>query len=173
MDFIIKLFGVGDDLNPLQMSLRAVVAFVIGLILVRFSGRRAFGMRMSFDNVMTILLGAILSRAVVGASPFIPTICAAITLVVLHRLFAWITLKNSKFGKVIKGEVKILFEKGKFNHKNMSYCLITENDLAEALRSNGGRDTFDDIKIICAERNGYISIVKKDDENGNQRENRR
>lgn len=162
MEALKLLFGEGEDLNTLQMCLRAAVVFVIGLILVRFTGRRAFGLRMSFDNVITILLGAILSRTVVGASPFLQTVAAAATLAVLHRLFAWLTMRSSAFGKIVKGEVKVLYENGQLNRKNMRYCLITENDLAEALRANGKRESFEDVKLICAERNGFISIIKKE-----------
>jgi uncharacterized membrane protein YcaP (DUF421 family) len=162
METLYDIFGVGNNLTVLQMSCRAVVVFCIGLLLLRLSGRRAFGMRMPFDNVMAILLGGILSRAVTGASPFFPVIAASAMIAFLHRSFAWMAVKSSLIGKIIKGEAKLIYENGKFYKENMAYCRISENDLIEGIRSNSGLDSFEDIKMIYIERDGHISIIKKE-----------
>jgi len=52
------------------MAARSVVVFVITLLLLRISGRRSFGLRTPLDNIISIILAAVLSRAIVGASPF-------------------------------------------------------------------------------------------------------
>ena len=72
MELLREIFGSGKDLGILQMSARALVVFVVCLVLIRLAGRRSFGMRMPFDNVMAILLGAVLSRAVTGARAAMP-----------------------------------------------------------------------------------------------------
>ena len=87
MKLIIELFGEVGDLNALQMTCRSVVAFLFTLFLIRIAGRRSFGLRAPFDNIILILLGAILGRAVVGASPFVPTLIAGFVICVLHRLW--------------------------------------------------------------------------------------
>lgn len=161
METIITLFGEGDQINALQMSMRSILVFIISLILIRISGRRAFGIRMPFDNVVTILLGAILSRAITAASPFWATIASATVIVLMHRFCGWFSLHNKKFGYLIKGEAKVLFENGKTNTENMRYGLISENDLQEGLRINGHEESKDDVKKIYLERNGQISVIKK------------
>lgn len=166
MEIIDKLFGHGEDLNILQMCMRAAVMFIVALILIRFSGRRSFGMRMPFDNVIAILLGAILSRAVTGASPFLHVIAASTVIVVLHRFCAWIALYSDGFGRLIKGEPKILYERGKLNKEDMNHCLISHKDLQEGIRINANIDDVSDAESIYAERNGQISVVKKKDETG-------
>ena len=50
-DVIFTLFGDGRNLDPLQMGLRAVIVFVITLVLIRISGRRSFGQRSPFDQI--------------------------------------------------------------------------------------------------------------------------
>ncbi|MGF6482427.1 hypothetical protein QFZ91_004590 [Paraburkholderia sp. JPY419] len=89
MDVFFVLFGQGRELDPLQMGLRSIVVFVIAIVLIRVSGRRSFGQRTPFDLVVVILLGAMLSRAIVGASPFIATVVASLVIVVCHRVLAW------------------------------------------------------------------------------------
>ncbi|MEK8044485.1 DUF421 domain-containing protein, partial [Burkholderia contaminans] len=41
MDVVVALFGQGRMLGPGQMVLRAIVVFVVALVLIRIAGRRA------------------------------------------------------------------------------------------------------------------------------------
>jgi uncharacterized membrane protein YcaP (DUF421 family) len=162
MNIIKQIFGEGENLDALQMCMRSILIFIISLFLIRLSGRRAFGIRMPFDNVVTILLGAILSRAITGASPFIPTVTAATTIVILHRLCGWISLHNKKFGYLIKGETKVLYENGSLKDENLRYGMISERDLFEGLRINGHIESLDQAEKVYLERNGQISVIPKE-----------
>ena len=94
MDVLIAIFGEGKDLGSLQMAMRAVAVFFAALILIRISGRRSFGQRSPFDYVVAILLGATLSRVIVGASPATPTFMASLVIVLLHRALAWTCVRS-------------------------------------------------------------------------------
>ncbi|SEJ11791.1 Protein of unknown function [Dyadobacter sp. SG02] len=161
METITQLFGEGENQTVFQMSLRAVVIFIITLLLLRIAGRRSFGMKSPFDNIIVILLGAILSRAVVGASEFLPTISAAAVIAVLHRLGAWLGTLHLRFGAVIKGQKIILFRDGKLDHDNMRRALVSESDLYACLRNAMHVESFDTIESAYMENNGQISFVKK------------
>jgi hypothetical protein len=45
---------------------------------------RSFGGRTALDNIIVILLGALLSRAIVGASGFFPLIASSFVIVIIH-----------------------------------------------------------------------------------------
>ena len=143
------------------MGIRAIIIFLIALVLIRFSGRRTFGMLYHFDNVISVLLGAILSRAVIGASPFLSTVIAAFVIVFLHRFFAWIALYNDVFGSLIKGNAKIIYKDEKIIRNNMKRFFITDKDLIEEIRLQGSVESLDEIKSAYVERDGKISIIKK------------
>jgi uncharacterized membrane protein YcaP (DUF421 family) len=161
MELLETLFGVGRDLNAWQMMLRALVVFLICLVLVRVSGRRSFGISMPVDNVTSILLGAILSRTVTGASPFLETVAAATVLAVLHRLFGWLAYYDQRAGKILKGSELLLYKNGKYFEDNMRYGMVTKKDILSEVRSNAHTDNLEGIDSIFLERDGKISVIKK------------
>jgi uncharacterized membrane protein YcaP (DUF421 family) len=161
MEIIIELFGEGKDLNALQMSDRGIVMFFIALALIRISGRRSFGVRTPLDNIITISLGAIMSRAVVGASAFMPVVVCCFVIVLLHRLFGWLIAHSKTFGKLIEGNKMVLFENGKFNEGNMKRGLVCREDVMQGVRKSALTEDMSKIEKVYIERNGEISSVKK------------
>lgn len=164
MNTLHEIFGQGKDLTPFQMSARAIIIFIVGLVLIRIAGRRAFGQKTPFDNVISILLGAILSRAVAGVSPFIATVTACAAIVVMHRLFAMLGFYSDAFGKLIKGESKVLYKDGKMQEDHMRTCMITKKDMEESVRLNSNLQFIDEAAEVYVERDGQISVIKKREE---------
>jgi uncharacterized membrane protein YcaP (DUF421 family) len=156
-----ELFGSSRDLSILQMADRAVVVFLLALIFIRIAGIRAFGMKSAFDNIIILLLGAILSRVVVGASQAVPTTTACFVIVFLHRLFGLLSVYSTKFGYLVKGKRVLLYQDGKMMKRNMNLNMISEHDLMEGVRLQGHVDELKDIKAAYLERNGHISIITK------------
>ena len=155
------LFGEGKDLNALQMSDRGIVIFVVALILIRISGRRSFGLHTPLDNIISISLGAIMSRAVVGASDFVPVVVCCFVIVLLHRLVGWLIARHPAFGRFIEGNKMVLFEWGKFQHDTMRKALVCREDLMQGVRKSALTEDMAQIDKVYMERNGEISAIKK------------
>lgn len=163
MDIIIKIFGEGKDLTIWQMSARAIVVYFIAMAFIRISGKRTFARKTGFDTIMQIIFGAVLSRAIVGASPFISTIGACFAMVLLHRTLAWLIIKNKHIEHFFKGDRVVLFENGKIDHDQLSKSLMTKDDLMSDVRLKANVDSYDDVENIYRENTGEISVVKKKD----------
>jgi uncharacterized membrane protein YcaP (DUF421 family) len=160
MNVLIVVFGSGQDLDSLQMAARAVAVFIGALICIRISGRRSFGQRSPFDYVVAILLGATLSRAIVGASPAVPTVVASLVIVVLHRALAWGCLHSLTQERLVGGAERELYRDGRFDEKQMSAALITRTDLFETARQQLGADDLSGVRAATLERNGEISLIR-------------
>src|ERR1700744_2452871 len=160
MEIFIKLFGQGKDLNALQMSDRGIVIFFIALILIRISGRRSFGVRSPLDNIITISLGAIMSRAVVGASDFVPVVVCCFVIVLLNRLFGWLIPNRKTFGKFIEGNKIILFEQGKVRDDTMKRALVCQEDTMQGVRKSALTEDMDRIEKVYMVSNERIADEK-------------
>ncbi|MDP4150159.1 MAG: hypothetical protein Q8927_11645 [Bacteroidota bacterium] len=161
MDILTEIFGQGKDLNALQMSARGIVVFFIALLLIRISGRRSFSLHTPLDNIVTIALGAVLSRAIVGASDFVPVIVACTVIVVMHRSFSWLIAHNRTVEKIAEGNKILLYADGQFDRRNMSKALVCEEEIMQGVRKSALTDKLDQIDKIYMERNGEISAIKK------------
>jgi uncharacterized membrane protein YcaP (DUF421 family) len=161
MNLIEKLFGQGENLTVYQMCFRALVIYLLAILYVRLAGKRAFGKISSFDNIIVITLGAMLSRAIVGISPFVHILASTLVLVSFHRFVAWITQRDHAVGKLVKGEPVSLYKDGNLNETNLRKNAISHQDLMEGVRIKLNENSLENIKEIFLERNGEFGVVRK------------
>ena len=146
------------DIAWWQMVFRAVTIFFMALAMIRWGGTRIFGKHTTFDIVIGIVLGSILSRAITGNSPYFPTIIAAFCLVALHKFLAFLCFDHHQIGGIIKGKKLLLVLHGELQLKNMKKTSISESDVMEALRLKGNIDLAK-VKYAYLERSGEISVI--------------
>jgi uncharacterized membrane protein YcaP (DUF421 family) len=162
MDLWESLLGSGEDLSILQMSFRALIIYFATLVLIRVSGIRILARKSALDNIIMILLGAVLARAIEGASPIPSAIAAAAVIVVLNKIInAW-SLNNKTVGKLCKGSQVILYEDGMILYDNLKKVDVSKNDLMESLRLETNGQTFEKVAKATLETNGRISFVLKE-----------
>lgn len=135
--------------------------FFITLGLIRIGGMRIFGLKTAFDSILVIILGAVLGRGIVGASPFFSTAAAGLVMVLIHRLLSHLARTNPWVGKIVKGEHHTLYENGEFDHKMMRRHGISKDDVQEAIRSELNTHNIDQVKEVIIEKDGEMSVIKK------------
>jgi uncharacterized membrane protein YcaP (DUF421 family) len=161
MEIYSEWWGVNENITPGELAARAVVMFVIALILMRVAGMRPFGKGDAFDNIITFLIGGILSRGIIGATPFISCVAGGIAIIVLHKILSKLGVYNSKLERLTKGKSIQLFKAGEFIEPNMKKASITKQDVQEELRINCQLNDLTNIEEVYIERTGEISFVKK------------
>jgi uncharacterized membrane protein YcaP (DUF421 family) len=161
MEFLTECWGVKDKISPLEVAARGAAMFTFILVLLRFTGMRSFSKGSVFDNVIIILLGAVLGRGVVGGTPFFSALIGGIILLLIHKFISRLTFYNKWAGRHIKGNPTLLYKEGKFLFDRMRDCDITEHDIFEELRLDLHTSTLDDIAEVYMERSGKLSFIKK------------
>jgi uncharacterized membrane protein YcaP (DUF421 family) len=163
-------FDIRDIIGPnsteitwWQMSVRAVVIFLFTIFLIRLGMKRAFGKNSSFDIVLAVILGSILSRALTGSAPLFGTMAAALVMVALHTALAAVAFRSDPFGTVVKGASTLLVRDGEIHWDAMRASRITENDLTEAIRLSGEQPDLTRVAAAYLERSGDISVIPRSD----------
>jgi uncharacterized membrane protein YcaP (DUF421 family) len=156
------LLGLGkEDLEWYQMLVRTGIVFISAILFLRLAGMRAFGTKTAFDVVVSITLGALLSRCITGHYPFFETLGAALFLSLIHRACAWLTYRSRFFRVLAEGKAVLLFKDGKKLAQPLRRHSITDEDLEKALHEEN-LDSYKNVKNIWLEPDGKISIVKKE-----------
>jgi uncharacterized membrane protein YcaP (DUF421 family) len=152
-----------DELGIRHMVVRAIVVFAIAVVIVRLGEKRFISENTAFDVILGVMLGSVVSRAITGQSPFIPTLCAAFMLVGLHWLLAQIAFRSDRFGTLIKGNTRVLIRDGEVDWDAMSRSNLSQDDLLGALRLQASLSDWDMVREARPERNGQISVIRKDE----------
>ena len=147
------------DVDVIQMALRTVVIYLFTLAIVRIGSKRFLSKATAFDVIVSIMLGSIMSRAINGSAPFVPTLAAGVILLGLHWFFAFLAFRTDWFGSLVKGAPTLLIKDGEIQSKGMRQGRITRNDLIEALRQQTNQTDPSKIQRAYLERSGKISVI--------------
>ncbi|TGE09944.1 DUF421 domain-containing protein [Hymenobacter fodinae] len=164
MHFLSDLLGLhasSHSITTLQMCARAIVVFLWALALLRLAGHQAFGSGSTLDMVLKVVFGAVLSRAIVAASPFGATLAAGAVLIGLYRLLTYVAFFSDTVGRLVKGDALLLIDHGQLLPLNLRKVSFSEKDLREGLRNSGNLDDVTQVERAYLERNGRISVVLK------------
>jgi uncharacterized membrane protein YcaP (DUF421 family) len=161
MEMLRTLIGPDDGAaSAAQLCARAVILFIVGIAYIRIAGRRTFSHASPLDIVVALVVGSNLSRAMTGKAPFWPALAATLLLVVLHRVFAMLTIRWNWLAKIMKAEPVVLVRDGVADRKAMLRHGIGDIDLREGLRLQNV-EAPEDARLAMLENSGRISVVPR------------
>lgn len=161
-----EILGVeveAKDLTLLQVSVRAVIIFATTIILVRLAHKRFLSKMTALDAILGFTLASTMARAINGSAPLLETILAGLILVLLHRGLSAIAARWKSFGPLVKGQSEKVVQDGQILESVMKRHDLTQNDLMEELRQEGGVNDVSKVKEAYIERSGRVSVVLKED----------
>lgn len=135
---------------------------------MRFMGKRQLGELQPSELVITILLSEIASIPMENNDvPMINSIFAALFLVCLEIINSVIIMKSSKIRYLVQGKPAVVINDGTLDQKKLKDLRFTADDLLDQLRQ---KDIFElsDVQYALVETNGSLSVMKKQQNNGEQ-----
>jgi uncharacterized membrane protein YcaP (DUF421 family) len=146
----------------MDIVIRAFVAYLFILFLMRVVGRRELSSMEPSDVILLVVIGDLVQNGVTQSDYSVTgVVLAAGTMGSLATLTAYVTYKWSRIRNVVEGEPVILVEDGKLIERNMKNERLTADEVMEQARLTQGVESLDDVKWAVLETSGSISIVKK------------
>lgn len=155
-----------DDLFQLSAPwwhfvLRAFAIYVLVIVLIRVSGKRAVGQFTPFDLVLLILLGNAVQNGINGGDNSLTgAVIMASTLIAINYAVAWMTARSTRAERIVEGAPVVIARHGKLFEKVLRREMISCRDFDEALRMNNVEDVSE-VELALLETNGSISVVAK------------
>ena len=147
-----------------HFPLRAIAVYVLVMVLVRASGKRAVGQFTPFDLVLLILIGNAVQNGLNGGDNSLTgAALLAVFLIALNYAVALVAARSPGARKLIEGEPVILARDGKVHRDVLHRELVSNADFHEAMREAGCTD-IERIRVATLETNGQISIVLAENE---------
>lgn len=144
-----------------QFVLRAIVIYVMVMVLVRVSGKRAVGQFTPFDLVLLILIGNAVQNGLNGGDNSIAgAFILAATLIALNYGVAFATSRWPRAEHFVEGVPRVLARDGVLFKEVLREELVSEADFLESLRMNNIGE-LKDVALALLETNGSISVISR------------
>ncbi|MBS4173670.1 DUF421 domain-containing protein [Bacillus sp. FJAT-49736] len=142
--------------------LRTLLLYASILVIFRLMGKREIGELSVLDLVVFIMMGEMAAIAIENfKSPISHTLMPMIILLVIQTVLAFISLKSSRFRKIVDGSPTIVINKGKIDENAMRKIRYNFDDLLTQLRTKD-INNIADVEFAILETSGELSIIKKD-----------
>jgi len=145
----------------MDLVLRAIVVFVLILVITRAVGRRELSTMEPFDLILLVVLGDLIQQGVTQSDYSLTgATIVIVTIAVLTVGTAYLSYRFRRLRPLLEGEPVVLVAGGRLIESNLRRQRMTvEELLAEArLQSIGGLDA---VEYAVLETNGRVSFLKR------------
>lgn len=145
----------------MDIVIRAAVAYVFIIFMLRIIGRRELSTLGPSDLVLLVVMGDLIQNGVTQSDYSVTGIFLAIsTFAMLTVAMSFLTFKSDRAQTVIEGEPLILVQDGKPVDKNLRAERLNLKDILEEARGQS-IESLDEIRWCVLETSGSMSFIKK------------
>ena len=140
---------------------RAIVLYLIVLVVMRLMGKREIGQLQPFELAISIMIADLASIPMTEIGiPIFNGIVPILGLLVMHLIISLINLKSLKAREIICGKPSILIYRGKIIEQELKKQRFTINELEERLRGNNVFN-IGDVEYAILETSGQVTVIQK------------
>jgi uncharacterized membrane protein YcaP (DUF421 family) len=145
--------------------LRGAAIYLLVMVLMRVSGKRAVGQFTPFDLILLILIGNAVQNGINGGDNSLTgAVVMATTLIALNWIVAFCSARSDGFRHLVEGRPVEVARDGKVFRDVLRKQLVSVEDFEKAMRESGCAEVADIHRAIL-ETNGHITIEAR---GGNQ-----
>lgn len=141
--------------------IRAIILYIIVLVVMRLMGKREIGQLQPFELAISIMIADLASIPM--TEPGIPItngIIPILGLLVMHLTISIINMKSIRAREIVCGKPSILIYRGKIDEKVLKKERFTINELQERLRGNNVVN-IGDVEYAILETSGQVTVIQK------------
>ena len=140
---------------------RAIIIYLIVLIVMRLMGKREIGQLQPFELAISIMIADLASIPMTDPGvPIFNGIVPILGLLAMHLVITVLNIKSVRIRKITCGKPTVLVYRGKIDEEALKRERFTISELQERLRV---KDVFNlgDVEFAILETNGEISVIQK------------
>jgi uncharacterized membrane protein YcaP (DUF421 family) len=161
-DWLSEVFSHPDLVGTLVIAAKTAVIYLFLVAGLRLLGKRELGQMTIYDLVLIIVLANSVQNAMVGSdTTLLGGLVAALTILVLNRLFALLIVRYPSLAHQMVGEPVVIVNNGQLLLAPMKREGVTPELVMAALREHG-LSKPEDAHMCVLEVDGSISVVPKD-----------
>lgn len=153
------LFVPGTSI--IEKIIRPIAVYAFLVVMLRLGGLREIAQMNAFDLVVLLTISNAVQNAIIGDdNSLLGGFIGGATLVFTNLLVVRFLYHHPKLERLVEGEPVLLVKDGRLLHKNLERELITEEELAAAVRRQG-IERIEDCAEVILETSGAISVVQR------------
>ncbi len=141
--------------------IRAIILYIIVLVVMRMMGKREIGQLQPFELAISIMIADLASIPMADTGiPITNGIIPILGLLVMHLVISILNIKSIRAREIICGKPSILIYRGKIDEKVLKKERFTINELQERLRGNNVVN-LGDVEYAILETSGEVTVIQK------------
>jgi uncharacterized membrane protein YcaP (DUF421 family) len=144
----------------MESIIKAVIVYLVLLILFRISGKRTLAEVSPFDLVLLLIISEAVQEAMIDSDySMTNSFLVVTTLIAMNVLMSEIKLRWKGAERVLDSTPLLIVENGKPIEEHMKKERVDVEDVLDTAREMHGLESLEQIRYAVLERNGKISII--------------